>query len=344
MGDLNYRTTNISLEDTMQLMKIKDLDSLRQYDEFLWDVSNQLAFLGFWEPPFSKDFYPTYKKKEKRPSEVDKSNSKWIDLVYRTQYKEPWYKSGKVQPRMPSYCDRILIHSIREAPTYLLPAVDGDILSQYRAIEDQLTGSDHSAVSCGFVLTIPYRNRIRWRNDWRKQPKILKVTIGNVSIVKNSTTSNPKSVRALFPMPYEAGNDFPVSEFFSKESFQAEKKPSLSWISPPHTHTLHLSLKIRTESDIHGECVIPLSLLEFKEGKTLQFTETLYQYGIPLCDSNEKVFANIELALSQSIATIPGAWEFLKEEKQAQNQSSPTSQLSSPKTFRSRFNRSRYMS
>jgi hypothetical protein len=40
------------------------------------------------------------------------SRTRRVNAVYRVQYREPWYKSGKLKPRVPAFCDRVLLHSM----------------------------------------------------------------------------------------------------------------------------------------------------------------------------------------------------------------------------------------
>ena len=40
--------------------------------------------------------------------------SYFLDDQYHTMYKEPWSKKGRTVVRIPSYCDRIVYHSLAE--------------------------------------------------------------------------------------------------------------------------------------------------------------------------------------------------------------------------------------
>ena len=42
-------------------------------------------------------------------------------MVYRTEFKEPFYKGGRIRTRIPGWCDRILIHSRRSMEEKLQP-------------------------------------------------------------------------------------------------------------------------------------------------------------------------------------------------------------------------------
>src|SRR5437868_76448 len=58
---------------------------------------------------------------ENRKVPTDFMDSGWVDNVYKSMYKEPWYKSGKTMPRVPSYCDRILCHTLPGSESFLHP-------------------------------------------------------------------------------------------------------------------------------------------------------------------------------------------------------------------------------
>ena len=116
------------------------------------------------------DFFPTYKKFEEREP-ADYSHRGWVHKVYRVNYKEHFYKGGGVRDRIPGWCDRIQFHSLRDLTGQLTvdmrPArVDGveSQVSSYRSMNDIMTISDHSPVSCGFTLhqQPPIRQVRRW--------------------------------------------------------------------------------------------------------------------------------------------------------------------------------------
>jgi hypothetical protein len=65
-------------------------------------------------------FFPTYKKVAGRGA-TNYRDPDWPSSVYITQYKEPFYKGGKVQERIPSWTDRIQYHSLADRSGELAP-------------------------------------------------------------------------------------------------------------------------------------------------------------------------------------------------------------------------------
>ena len=137
------------------------------------------AFQNFKEPRPRLDFYPTYEKKPNRQLDFDQnplelknmsaasqqSSLSQLDKIYTTKYKEPFYKGGLIQDRIPSFCDRVLYHTIDDAiDANLYPEPDTGVLNcvefsykkdkcnNYGCIPHHLMGSDHSAIYCGLQL------------------------------------------------------------------------------------------------------------------------------------------------------------------------------------------------
>ena len=51
-----------------------------------------------------------------------------LDKIYTTKYKEPFYKGGQIQDRVPSFCDRVLYHTMDESAE-LYPEPDVGVLN-----------------------------------------------------------------------------------------------------------------------------------------------------------------------------------------------------------------------
>lgn len=145
--------------------------------------------------------------------------------VYKTIYKQPWYKSGNTAQRVPSWCDRIIRHSLPDqvsrlrllqfhpdedtgdasacSPRTLSRSRIGGVgsLCTYRALEDGLSSSDHTAVSCGFELSLP---RVI---DWpaRSVSPVEQVTIAmaaaDLSAPITHSTSTSSNAPAVPPRP-----------------------------------------------------------------------------------------------------------------------------------------------
>lgn len=107
---MNFRLSKVSATTALKSLSKGDLQELRRYDELLQEIQKGRLFCKWREPQMRNDFYPTYKKFEGRtPSNY--SRKEWPNRVYRVQYKEPFYKGGRVKTRVPAWCDRILYHN-----------------------------------------------------------------------------------------------------------------------------------------------------------------------------------------------------------------------------------------
>ncbi len=107
------------------------------------------------------DFGPTYKKKEGRLAS-DLVLPDWVDKIYRVQFKEPFYKGGRVKERVPGWCDRIQYRSKESVSGRLMPEVGGKDsqgrpFDNYRTCNHTLLFSDHSAVFSTFELCVDAR-------------------------------------------------------------------------------------------------------------------------------------------------------------------------------------------
>ncbi|OQR92803.1 hypothetical protein ACHHYP_03187 [Achlya hypogyna] len=159
MGDLNYRIVNMDASDVLRLLSANKIDELHERGDGLLNDRKHGIFDGFIEPRKFPDFYPTYKKFPLRGA-VDTSVPDWPERVYRTLYKEPFYKGGQVKKRVPGWCDRILVYSTPIRNSYLAaekvesPFAPGKLIDNYKSINDGMGMdiSDHSPVSCTFLL------------------------------------------------------------------------------------------------------------------------------------------------------------------------------------------------
>ncbi len=101
-----------------------------------------------------------------------------LQQVYRTKYKEPFYKGGTVQDRIPSFTDRILYYSLHTCEEQLIPQMDSAPLrpqtlvypksNSYGVVSHYLKGSDHSAIYCAFDLHSPIMV-VRPPGEWNEQ-------------------------------------------------------------------------------------------------------------------------------------------------------------------------------
>eukprot|EP00602_Paraphysomonas_sp_CaronLab_P005504 CAMPEP_0185022322 /NCGR_PEP_ID=MMETSP1103-20130426/5032_1 /TAXON_ID=36769 /ORGANISM="Paraphysomonas bandaiensis, Strain Caron Lab Isolate" /LENGTH=906 /DNA_ID=CAMNT_0027554333 /DNA_START=389 /DNA_END=3109 /DNA_ORIENTATION=+ len=126
-GDMNYRLVEesggASLPSTTALRLLEERQNRKLFethDQLNQEKRAQEVFYGFREPEPFPNFFPTYKKIERRPP-VDPYDSGWARATYRVKYKEPFYKGGMVKERTPGFCDRILYHSITDLAENLVP-------------------------------------------------------------------------------------------------------------------------------------------------------------------------------------------------------------------------------
>jgi hypothetical protein len=80
----------------------------------------------------------SYRPQARQPT-ADYSRASWVETEYRTHYKEPWYKGGSVQPRVPSWCDRVL---------YTVAPEDDRVTVSNASSAPRRVGSDSSACAC----------------------------------------------------------------------------------------------------------------------------------------------------------------------------------------------------
>ncbi|KAL3672998.1 hypothetical protein V7S43_002295 [Phytophthora oleae] len=178
MGDFNYRIKDLAGSEVLSLLSAGRLQELHDnYDSMADDLENIPGLKTFREPAKWPTFYPTYKKVASR-SKLPLSGSttgtgqdtRWAQHVYKTTFREPFYKGGRVRERVPGWCDRILYCSRPESAwtenLKVEQAACSDanrgrssfsnepVRDNYRALNDELRGSDHSPVSCTFLWSV----------------------------------------------------------------------------------------------------------------------------------------------------------------------------------------------
>ncbi|ETI39029.1 hypothetical protein F443_15338 [Phytophthora nicotianae P1569] len=178
MGDFNYRIQILDGDEVLRLLSAGRLQELHDhYDSMTEDLKHVQGLQSFREPVKWPTFYPTYKKVVCR-SRLPLSGSttgtgrdtRWAQHVYQTTYREPFYKGGRVRKRVPGWCDRILYCSRAETPWETCLKVEQAacpdssrgrssfgseaVRDNYRALNDELRGSDHSPVSCTFLWSV----------------------------------------------------------------------------------------------------------------------------------------------------------------------------------------------
>ncbi|GMF26301.1 unnamed protein product [Phytophthora lilii] len=178
MGDFNYRIQSLDGDEVLRLLSAGRLQELHDhYDSMADDLEHVRGLKAFREPAKWPTFYPTYKKVACR-SRLPLSGSttgtgrdtRWAQHVYQTTYREPFYKGGRLRERVPGWCDRILYCSRAHTPWENCLKVEQAACSDasrgissispeavrdnYRSLNDELRGSDHSPVSCTFLWSV----------------------------------------------------------------------------------------------------------------------------------------------------------------------------------------------
>ncbi|KAG7382008.1 hypothetical protein PHYPSEUDO_005369 [Phytophthora pseudosyringae] len=178
MGDFNYRIKSLEGNEVLCLLSAGRLQELHdQYDSMADDLKLVPGLQAFREPAKWPTFYPTYKKvacRARLPLSGSTTgtgrDTRWAQHVYQTSFREPFYKGGRVRERVPGWCDRILHCSRPETPWEDCLKVEQAACSDasrgassfspealrdnYRALNDELRGSDHSPVSCSFLWSV----------------------------------------------------------------------------------------------------------------------------------------------------------------------------------------------
>lgn len=228
-GDLNYRIMDISAEEVLgEIEKHESSRTLWQHDTLTKDIEKRRAFADFREPRPRLDFLPTYKKKPNRTVEIKKykngkldvkSDSSWLHEVYRTKYKEPMYKGGNVQDRIPSFTDRLIVYSMptckkrsnlkfeRDSMPYLFQNYRNPNCHNYGCIYG-LTFSDHTPIYAGLRLVLPHVMRRPPSEFDGEHPKPYRLRLMNIQVKPSDDQKigDIRSVRTLFPLHYENRN------------------------------------------------------------------------------------------------------------------------------------------
>jgi Endonuclease/Exonuclease/phosphatase family 2 len=257
------------------------------HDELAAEVKSGAAFANFQEPIPSVSFLPTYKKLENRPLPTNYKDPKWAATVYRTNYEEPWYKGGKVVSRVPSFCDRILYHSLGSTEHRFRPESRRDkrfgVHDNYCSVNEHLGGSDHSAIYGSFVLkvkdVIPQPIVPDCYRNYQVKIRSLKVMYGGAD---SSRVTLANTVHVLFPGPFEDGHDQPRSTRLLGAQIGAGRRSHLSWTGVELLDILHMQLRISTPTNQVGYTVLALPVEAFVATKDMTFTQPLVRYGAPI--------------------------------------------------------------
>lgn len=165
MGDYNYKLRNVQLSHAVRMLADGKQRALwAEHDELVYERAASRAYCGYREPVMGPAFYPTYKKFENRGHVPVDGDGAWLPRVYRTRYKEPFYKGGQVKLRLPGWCDRVQVHSLPDCRSLLVPepyaprkgSADppADIpCHNYRSVNNGMDVSDHSPVYTVLRLT-----------------------------------------------------------------------------------------------------------------------------------------------------------------------------------------------
>ncbi|MES1923549.1 hypothetical protein MHBO_005139 [Bonamia ostreae] len=121
----------------------ENLNVLRLHDSLTKEIKNRGAFYNSKEPIPLDNFFPTYKKIERRPENFDSTD---LEKHYLTVFKKPWYKRSMVVEKIPAFTDRIFVHSMNCFADDVVPVQSEDGRHQYGCFEPDFVGSDHSPI------------------------------------------------------------------------------------------------------------------------------------------------------------------------------------------------------
>jgi len=254
-GDLNYRIVSLSAEEVLEeitkkesalhLWKDPGRDTMRK------DIDSHQAFANFREPQPRGDFLPTYKKIPGRKVEIEVDNTgkldvkdnSWLNEVYRIKYKEPMYKGGSVADRIPSFTDRLIVHSSKsrikdlwfekDSKPYPYQRMRYPDANNYGCIYG-LTFSDHTPIYAGLRLKLRHKMKRPPFEFNGEYPKVYRLRLLNIKVeTPDLEHTKIKSIRTLFPLHYENGNkgthcskkvDFARTKASSVDSRASRKK------------------------------------------------------------------------------------------------------------------------
>ncbi len=223
-GDLNYRLVDTSgnrmpVETATKLLEDGRLfrTLFESHDQLNQEKRNQLVFFGFREPTPFPNFFPSYKKLENR-APVDYTNPSWVKSTYRTHYKEPFYKGGKLKERTPGFCDRVLYHSMADLVEDLLPeSVSVDMNVYTRDANVGADSPDPLQQQGSDVMSSPMASAGRNANN---VPKTLTVAIDNYRSVNDGeglVSSDHSPVFATFVLKLRHDYEKLIRESMSKK-------------------------------------------------------------------------------------------------------------------------------
>ncbi|MES1910449.1 MAG: hypothetical protein MHM6MM_003041 [Cercozoa sp. M6MM] len=307
-GDVNYRIrSDLGADRALDMIAHNKLEELRNEGDELTAELQTLggAFHNYWEPKRRPHFFPTYKKREDRGAREpeDYLSHKWVDQVYRTRYKEPWYKSGgQVRLRMPSFTDRVLVHS---RPT--VSSIDLDESHGYCALNDVLLGSDHTAVRAALSLSA----EPAWPLPPQLMDSVLRVQLLEMKFVRLAddrarrkrvlATAPVKKVRVVFPAPYQDcdiddGESTSVAHLWSASQLEdVSQRLVVSARASEKRRVLHLLLRASATANAtvdgndglvgeqpKGQCAVALPMNCFRTAAVLHRCIPLTHRGLLL--------------------------------------------------------------
>jgi hypothetical protein len=221
-GDLNYRLVDTSgnrmpVDTATKLLEDGRLfrTLFETHDQLNQEKKNQLVFFGFREPTPFPNFYPSYKKLENR-APVDYTKPSWVKNTYRTHYKEPFYKGGKLKERTPGFTDRVLYHSMADLVEDLLPEsvnVDMNVYVKSGVTSGRTNNSSSNSLNS-------FGESVGGDEEGRDVPKSMSVAIDNYRSVNDGEgliSSDHSPVFATFVLKVRHDYEKLIRESLSKK-------------------------------------------------------------------------------------------------------------------------------
>jgi len=297
MGDMNYRLMDIEIDKAVSLLSAGNFKELHdKHDELACELGRGNIFVGYEEPKkdFDGGFCPSYKKDVARECE-DHTDPDWVSKTYLVDFKQQWYKGGRVKVRIPAWCDRMLVHSLEDRKGDMTPERVSAAADNYNAINDVLLTSDHSPVYCYYTLAVK-RLPVMPESMYRLRLSECRMADAKGTVVPI------KHVKTLVPLPFELANTVPAATKTPIEAINSGGKElafvgmntELQEMDCVH----HMALKFHCK-DLKGECTVALPLRDFVACKTLKFKEALNREGLALVTvGGDQVFAEFTLTLA----------------------------------------------
>lgn len=249
LGDLNYRIESLKWEEANRLIQKKEWSELIANDQLKKEQSKGNILYGFYEPPIT--FAPTFKVER---GTRDKFNKR----------------------RTPSWCDRVLVHSL---PNCVATAVS------YKSV-DTILSSDHVPVFADWKVQVPII-RLKYRDEAAVRTFLTSTT----RALSPFTTNSPGMSRVGSSLTF-SGSDHSSNDLTGSQGALGDSTNSIS----PLTSFLQLTAPKLSVSN---------SSCDLNHGESVSNPEIIHS-STPIA-IEEKSASNPAIVSSASYLTPPAA-------------------------------------